>query len=248
MNNFCHNDLVFSFSQIYQIIIIWNNQRNIFHHHSQNQAKEKRPFKTSLPLRQSNAHPSQQNAPVRLICARTGPILSQIYRPIKLMFKKSVQTPFKIKMQFNSIKLFARFVFLGWLFNFISNLLLFNQTDYVLLYTVFTHFVLPPLIAKIVKNGKPYCLRRNINRYKSKIFGNKKRATFYSRPSKHSDYRKVSLKIIRILLFNREFIYTLAEILFSRTQHHTWEARLVGRIGIMLCFETQSTAMRINHT
>lgn len=145
MNNFCHNDLVFSFSQIYQIIIIWNNQRNIFHHHSQNQAKEKRPFKTSLPLRQSNAHPSQQNAPVRLICARTGPILSQIYRPIKLMFKKSVQTPFKIKMQFNSIKLFARFVFLGWLFNFISNLLLFNQTDYVLLYTVFTHFVLPPL-------------------------------------------------------------------------------------------------------
>ena len=61
------------------------------------------------------------------------------------MFKKSVQTPFKIKMQFNSIKLFARFVFLGWLFNFISNLLLFNQTDYVLLYTVFTHFVLPPL-------------------------------------------------------------------------------------------------------
>lgn len=147
MNNFCHNDLVFSFSQIYQIIIIWNNQRNIFHHHSQNQAKEKRPFKTSLPLRQSNAHPSQQNAPVRLICARTGPILSQIYRPIKLMFKKSVQTPFKIKMQFNSIKLFARFVFLGWLFNFISNLLLFNQTDYVLLYTVFTHFVLPPLYA-----------------------------------------------------------------------------------------------------
>ena len=147
MNNFCHNDLVFSFSQIYQIIIIWNNQRNIFHHHSQNQAKEKRPFKTSLPLRQSNAHPSQQNAPVRLICARTGPILSQIYRPIKLMFKKSVQTPFKIKMQFNSIKLFARFVFLGWLFNFISNLLLFNQTDYVLLYTVFTHFVLPPLKA-----------------------------------------------------------------------------------------------------
>lgn len=146
MNNFCHNDLVFSFSQIYQIIIIWNNQRNIFHHHSQNQAKEKRPFKTSLPLRQSNAHPSQQNAPVRLICARTGPILSQIYRPIKLMFKKSVQTPFKIKMQFNSIKLFARFVFLGWLFNFISNLLLFNQTDYVLLYTVFTHFVLPPLL------------------------------------------------------------------------------------------------------
>ena len=146
MNNFCHNDLVFSFSQIYQIIIIWNNQRNIFHHHSQNQAKEKRPFKTSLPLRQSNAHPSQQNAPVRLICARTGPILSQIYRPIKLMFKKSVQTPFKIKMQFNSIKLFARCVFLGWLFNFISNLLLFNQTDYVLLYTVFTHFVLPPLI------------------------------------------------------------------------------------------------------
>ena len=144
MNNFCHNDLVFSFSQIYQIIIIWNNQRNIFHHHSQNQAKEKRPFKTSLPLRQSNAHQSQQNAPVRLICARTGPILSQIYRPIKLMFKKSVQTPFKIKMQFNSIKLFARFVFLGWLFNFISNLLLFNQTDYVLLYTVFTHFVLPP--------------------------------------------------------------------------------------------------------
>lgn len=137
--------LVFSFSQIYQIIIIWNNKRNIFHHHSQNQAKEKRPFKTSLPLRQSNAHPSQQNAPVRLICARTGPILSQIYRPIKLMFKKSVQTPFKIKMQFNSIKLFARFVFLGWLFNFISNLLLFNQTDYVLLYTVFTHFVLPPL-------------------------------------------------------------------------------------------------------
>lgn len=149
MNNFCHNDLVFSFSQIYQIIIIWNNQRNIFHHHSQNQAKEKRPFKTSLPLRQSNAHPSQQNAPVRLICARTGPILSQIYRPIKLMFKKSVQTPFKIKMQFNSIKLFARFVFLGWLFNFISNLLLFNQTDYVLLYTVFTHFVLPPLLATI---------------------------------------------------------------------------------------------------
>lgn len=148
MNNFCHNDLVFSFSQIYQIIIIWNNQRNIFHHHSQNQAKEKRPFKTSLPLRQSNAHPSQQNAPVRLICARTGPILSQIYRPIKLMFKKSVQTPFKIKMQFNSIKLFARFVFLGWLFNFISNLLLFNQTDYVLLYTVFTHFVLPPLHKK----------------------------------------------------------------------------------------------------
>ena len=147
MNNFCHNDLVFSFSQIYQIIIIWNNQRNIFHHHSQNQAKEKRPFKTSLPLRQSNAHPSQQNAPVRLICARTGPILSQIYRPIKLMFKKSVQTPFKIKMQFNSIKLFARFVFLGWLFNFISNLLLFNQTDYVLLYTVFTHFVLPPLFS-----------------------------------------------------------------------------------------------------
>ena len=138
--------LVFSFSQIYQIIIIWNNKRNIFHHHSQNQAKEKRPFKTSLPLRQSNAHPSQQNAPVRLICARTGPILSQIYRPIKLMFKKSVQTPFKIKMQFNSIKLFARFVFLGWLFNFISNLLLFNQTDYVLLYTVFTHFVLPPLL------------------------------------------------------------------------------------------------------
>ena len=30
-------------------------------------------------------------------------------------------------------------------------------------------------IAKIVKNGKPYCLRRNINRYKSKIFGNKKK-------------------------------------------------------------------------
>nr|DAJ52938.1 MAG TPA: hypothetical protein [Caudoviricetes sp.] len=50
MNNFCHNDLVFSLSQRYQIIIIWNNQRNIFHHHSQNQAKEKRPFKTSLPL------------------------------------------------------------------------------------------------------------------------------------------------------------------------------------------------------
>lgn len=155
MNNFCHNDLVFSFSQIYQIIIIWNNQRNIFHHHSQNQAKEKRPFKTSLPLRQSNAHPSQQNAPVRLICARTGPILSQIYRPIKLMFKKSVQTPFKIKMQFNSIKLFARFVFLGWLFNFISNLLLFNQTDYVLLYTVFTHFVLPPLSA--IRQGLVSC-------------------------------------------------------------------------------------------
>lgn len=156
MNNFCHNDLVFSFSQIYQIIIIWNNQRNIFHHHSQNQAKEKRPFKTSLPLRQSNAHPSQQNAPVRLICARTGPILSQIYRPIKLMFKKSVQTPFKIKMQFNSIKLFARFVFLGWLFNFISNLLLFNQTDYVLLYTVFTHFVLPPLFTE---PENPYVIR-----------------------------------------------------------------------------------------
>lgn len=154
MNNFCHNDLVFSFSQIYQIIIIWNNQRNIFHHHSQNQAKEKRPFKTSLPLRQSNAHPSQQNAPVRLICARTGPILSQIYRPIKLMFKKSVQTPFKIKMQFNSIKLFARFVFLGWLFNVISNLLLFNQTDYVLLYTVFTHFVLPPLRFALPSQGK----------------------------------------------------------------------------------------------
>ena len=106
----------------------------------------------------------------------------------------------------------------------------------------------------------PNCLRSNlsysplaalelyVNRYKSKIFGNKKRAAFYSRPSKHSDYRKVSLKIIRILLFNREFINTLAEILFARTQHHTWEARLVGRIGIMLCFETQSTAMRINHT
>lgn len=164
MNNFCHNDLVFSFSQIYQIIIIWNNQRNIFHHHSQNQAKEKRPFKTSLPLRQSNAHPSQQNAPVRLICARTGPILSQIYRPIKLMFKKSVQTPFKIKMQFNSIKLFARFVFLGWLFNFISNLLLFNQTDYVLLYTVFTHFVLPPLygsIDRIISEMPPISLQLN---------------------------------------------------------------------------------------
>ena len=159
MNNFCHNDLVFSFSQIYQIIIIWNNQRNIFHHHSQNQAKEKRPFKTSLPLRQSNAHPSQQNAPVRLICARTGPILSQIYRPIKLMFKKSVQTPFKIKMQFNSIKLFARFVFLGWLFNFISNLLLFNQTDYVLLYTVFTHFVLPPLKNSSYPGAKRTCRR-----------------------------------------------------------------------------------------
>ena len=161
MNNFCHNDLVFSFSQIYQIIIIWNNQRNIFHHHSQNQAKEKRPFKTSLPLRQSNAHPSQQNAPVRLICARTGPILSQIYRPIKLMFKKSVQTPFKIKMQFNSIKLFARFVFLGWLFNFISNLLLFNQTDYVLLYTVFTHFVLPPLHSRHL--SKQDCKNAGLN-------------------------------------------------------------------------------------
>lgn len=118
--------LVFSFSQIYQIIIIWNNKRNIFHHHSQNQAKEKRPFKTSLPLRQSNAHPSQQNAPVRLICARTGPILNQICRPIKLMFKKSVQTPFKIKMQFNSIKPFARFVFLGQFFNYIVNLLFFS--------------------------------------------------------------------------------------------------------------------------
>ena len=89
-------------------------------------------------------------------------------------------------------------------------------------------------IAKIVKKGKPYYLRRNINRYKSKIFGNKKRAAFYCRPSKHSDYRKVSLKIIRILLFNREFIYTLAEILFARTQHHTWEARLVGSENLYL--------------
>lgn len=42
------------------------------------------------------------------------------------MFKKFVQTPFKIKMQFNSIKPFARFVFLGQLFNYTANLLLFN--------------------------------------------------------------------------------------------------------------------------
>ena len=34
-------------------------------------------------------------------------------------------------------------------------------------------------IEKIVKNGKPYCLRRNINRYKSKIFGNKKEFIFF---------------------------------------------------------------------
>lgn len=42
------------------------------------------------------------------------------------MFKKSVQTPFKIKMQFNSIKPFARFVFLGQFFNCIVNLLFFS--------------------------------------------------------------------------------------------------------------------------
>lgn len=39
------------------------------------------------------------------------------------MFKKNVQTPFKIKMQFYLIKLFARFVFLGQFFNSIANLL-----------------------------------------------------------------------------------------------------------------------------
>jgi len=54
------------------------------------------------------------------------PILNRIYRTIKLMFKKSVQNPFKIKMQFDSIKLFARFVFLGQFFNYIANLLFFS--------------------------------------------------------------------------------------------------------------------------
>lgn len=52
-------------------------------------------------------------------------------------------------MQFNSIKLFARFVFLGQLFNYIANLLFFSRNKSVLLYTVFTHFVLPPLISRM---------------------------------------------------------------------------------------------------
>nr|DAL29410.1 MAG TPA_asm: hypothetical protein [Caudoviricetes sp.] len=63
---------------------------------------------------------------MRLICAHAGPILNQIYRPIKLAFKKTVQPPFKIKMQFDSIKLFARFVFLDQFFNYIANLLFFS--------------------------------------------------------------------------------------------------------------------------
>ena len=53
---------------------------------------------------------------------------------------------------------------------------------------------------------------------------------------------------ISYLLFYCKLVDTFALVGFSRTNHYTGEAGLVGTVGIVLCLQAEGTTMGINDT
>nr|DAX29558.1 MAG TPA: hypothetical protein [Caudoviricetes sp.] len=99
--------MVFSLSQIYQIIIIWNNRINIFHDHSQNREKEKRPFKAPFYIRRRIRQPHNKNARVRPIYALYSPILNLCKPSVKPGVKTSFKTGRRCKPNVKQVSLFV---------------------------------------------------------------------------------------------------------------------------------------------